>query len=381
MRISYGGRRTWVFFHRLGGKLHRTRLGTFPAMSLGDARAAWRDARENVELGADPTPAKAAVNDEKLDTVEKAAEDFLKRHGTKLRARTRLEYERPIRKLVIAKWGSRTPDDIGRSDVLALIDDVAESSGPIAANRSFAVVRKFWNWCVERGIVDASPCATIKPPAKEKSRDRVLTDKELLQLWPAFDAMKYPFGDCLRVLSLTAQRRGEVATMCWTDLDLETDEPIWTIAAADTKSSREHVVALAPQVVEILRSLPRWDGPYVFTTTEGDRPISGFSRAKARVDAIVLKTEHKAKRKAMKDTDSDRSEAEGMAEWRVHDLRRTAASNMARMGFPPHVVAAVLNHSPGSTQGITAIYNRYRYSDEKRDALTAWANYMETITA
>ena len=126
LRISYGGRRTWVFFHRLGWKLRRTRLGTFPAMSLSDARAAWRDARNKVELGEDPTPAKAAINDSKLDTVEKAAEDFLKRHGATLRARTRLEYERPIRQLVIAKWGGRTPDDVARSDVLALIDDVAD---------------------------------------------------------------------------------------------------------------------------------------------------------------------------------------------------------------------------------------------------------------
>jgi integrase len=376
LRISYGGRRTWVFFHRLGGKLHRTRLGTFPAMSLAEARAAWRDARSKVELGEDPTPAKGANNDDKLNTVENAAEDFLKRHGATLRARTRIEYERPIRKLVIAKWGSRTPDDIGRSDVLALIDDVADSSGPIAANRTFAVVRKFWNWSVERGIVGTSPCATIKPPSKETSRDRVLSDKELRQLWPAFGAMKYPFGDFLHVLTLTAQRRAEVAAMRWADLELETEEPIWTISAADTKAAREHVVALAPQVVRILKSLPRWNGPYVFTTTAGDRPISGHSKAKARVDAKVLE----AAQKEAKDAGNDSDETTGLADWRIHDLRRTAASNMARMGFPPHVVAAVLNHSPGSTQGITAVYNRYRYSDEKRDALIAWANHIETIT-
>ena len=203
----------------------------------------------------------------------------------------------------------------------------------------------------------------------------MLTDKELRQLWAAFGAMKYPFGDFLRMLTLIAQRRSEVATMCWTDLDLETDQPIWTIAAADTKAGREHVVALAPQVVEILKALPRWNGPYVFTTTEGERPISGFSKAKARVDAKILE----AGQKAAKDAGNDPDGAEGLADWRVHDLRRTAASNMARMGFPPYVVGAVLNHAPGSTQGITAVYNRYRYSTEKRDALIAWANHIETF--
>jgi integrase len=372
LRISYGGRRTWFFFNRWDGKLHRARLGTYPAMSLAEARDAWREAREKTDRGIDPSFRKPKdVN----STVEGIADEFLKRHVANLKPRTIEEYTRPVEKLIKPQWGHRAPKDITRADILALLDDVAEKSGPIAANRTLSLVRKFWNWAVERGIVDSSPAGAIKPYAKERSRDRVLTDDEIAHLWPALDEMGYPFGDFMKVLTLTAQRRQEVATMQWTDIDLSADPPTWTLPRSATKGDREHVVPLSEQVVAVLSDVPRFKAnAYIFTTKPG-RPISGFSKAKATVNRKALE----AAQKAAKEDGEDPEAVTALPAWRMHDLRRTAASNMARMGFPPHVVAAVLNHSPGSTQGVTAIYNRYAYADEKAAALTAWARHVTSI--
>jgi integrase len=372
LRISYGGRRTWVFFNRWDGKLHRARLGTYPAMSLAEAREAWREAREKADKGIDPSFRKPKGASSTIDGV---ADEFLKRHVANLKPRTIEEYTRPIEKLIKPRWGHRAPKEITRADILTLLDDVAEKSGPIAANRTLSLVRKFWNWAVERGIVESNPGDRVKPYAKERSRDRVLSDDELAQLWPAFDEMGYPFGAFMKILLLTAQRRQEVATMQWCDIDLGTQPPTWTVPRSVTKGDREHTVQLSEQVIAILTEIPKFEGnDYVFTSKPG-RPVSGFSKAKVIADRRVLE----ARQKSAEETGQDPKAATPLPAWRIHDLRRTAASNMARMGIPPHVVAAVLNHSPGSTQGITAIYNRYRYSDEKRDALYRWARHIESL--
>ncbi|MBI4184208.1 MAG: tyrosine-type recombinase/integrase [Proteobacteria bacterium] len=390
LRLSAHGSRVWTYFYRFDGKLRRATVGTYPAMTLEGAHIAWGQARDQLRAGADPFPPrpKVAPDSGKIDTLEKAVRSFIKRHvNAKLRPKSAEEYRRPLEKLVVPRWGSRRPPDIGRADVIALLDDVLDSSGPTAANKTFDVVRKFFNWCIEREIVETSPCAAIKKPAKKTSRDRVLDDDELRALWPAFGALGSPFGDYFRVLALTAQRRAEVATMRWSDLiNLDGDAPTWILPREMTKADREHVVPLAPVVVGILKGVrddtyaeaDRWKrkpGPFVFSTTGGEQPVSGFSRAKERVDQLVLA----AARKAATEAGDDPDEAEGIAEWRGHDLRRTAASGMARLGFPPYVVAAVLNHSPGSVQGITAVYNRFRYETEKRAALAAWAAHIRAV--
>ncbi len=160
------------------------------------------------------------------------------------------------------------------------------------------------------------------------------------------------------------------------DLTLDGSEPLWALAAASTKAGRAHDVPLLPAVVELVRGTPRLGAAGLVFTTTGETPISGYSRMKRRLDRLMLDK----LRKAAEERGDDPTEVE-LAPWRLHDLRRTAASTMARLGFPPHVVAAVLNHAPGSTQGITAIYNRYRYGDEKRRALEAWAGHVAALTS
>ena len=203
-----------------------------------------------------------------------------------------------------------------------------------------------------------------KAPHKETQRDRVLLNDELKQLWGALDGLDWPWEPYFRVLLLTAQRRGEVATMQWRHLDLDSDKPMWEIPAELNKAARKHEVPLVPEVVEMLRSCIKdhkghkraMKGPYVFSTMRGLSPVSGFSKAKREID-----------------------KGAGIEPWRIHDIRRTAASGMAGLNYPPHVLASILNHAPASTQGITAIYNRYRYADEKRMALEAWARHVMAL--
>src|SRR3954447_15516377 len=167
-------------------------------------------------------------------------------------------------------------------------------SQPDRRYRTFAQVRKMLSWCVERGMLEASPAAGLKPPAKEVSRDRVLDGEEVAAIWRACDAFAYPFGPLFKIMLITAQREGEVAGMRWSHLDLKAG--LWTLPAASTKVNRLRDVPLSELALEVLASLPRLNSELAFSTTGSSAP-SGWSRAKARLD------------KASKVTD-----------WRLHDL-------------------------------------------------------------
>ncbi|SES98612.1 site-specific integrase [Oceanicella actignis] len=173
-------------------------------------------------------------------------------------------------------------------------------------------------------MIDASPIAGMKPLSKERSRERVLTDDELGALWTACDAEGYPFGDCMKLLILSGQRRAEVAEMRWSELDLE--KRLWTLPSQRAKNGRQHTVPITDAMLDVLRRVPRFIGSdYVFTTT-GKSPVSGFGRLKDRLD------------KALPD---------GTEGWTIHDLRRTMSTNMAMLGVPQPVTEALLNHKTG----------------------------------
>jgi integrase len=200
---------------------------------------------------------------------------------------------------------------------------------------------------VERGIVDISPITGLKAPTKEESRDRVLEDDEIVRLLRACRNDVYPFRQFVPILLATAQRRGELAEMRWSEVDLDAKQ--WVIPADRSKNGKPHVVPLSPYALDALNEVPRFlDCDYVFTTTRNS-PVSGFSKMLRRL-----------------------SEGSQTSDWRLHDLRRTAASGMARAGVAPHVVEKVLNHISGTISGVAAVYNRYAYDAEKRAALDDW---------
>jgi integrase len=243
-------------------------------------------------------------------------------------------------------------------------------------------VRKMFGWAVERDILTASPVININAPGKEVERERVLTDEELIRVWAAADKISGVPGAFFKTLILTGQRRDEVAGMRWADMDMEAK--VWTLRREATKGDRSHEVPLAPLVIEILTELPR-TGTYVFTSrgfrrvpgkpaaegrlTDRDRHISGYSKMKAALNAKIAKT--------LAEDAAERGAApEKQSEWRIHDLRRTAGTGMARAGIAVSTISRVLNHKEG---GVTRIYNRYSYLDEKRHALETWGRKVESL--
>lgn len=170
------------------------------------------------------------------------------------------------------------------------------------------------------------------------ARDRVLSSTELMACWSGAEAEGYPFEQFTKLLILTGQRRGEVAGMRWSEIDFNTGT--WTIPAKRAKNATSHTVPLAPLALDILKSTPRFLSSDLVLTTNGTTPISGFGRLKQRLDLAV-------------GTDAE--------DWRIHDIRRTVATNMAMIGVQPHIIEAVLNHKTGIVSGVAATYNRHAY--------------------
>ncbi|MFW5655059.1 MAG: tyrosine-type recombinase/integrase, partial [Roseicyclus sp.] len=272
-----------------------------------------------------------------------------------------LKAKRLLDAFVVPRWRGRDVRSIKRRDVIELLEEIMLSGRQTTANRVRAHLSKFMNWCVEREILDTSPVAGVRPPARERARDRVLSDDEVRWLWAACDTIGGPWGPMARTLLLTAQRLSEVAGMTEDELDDE----IWRLPPERTKNKRGHDVPLSAPVRDMLAALPRIDGShYVFTTT-GATPVSGFDKARK---ALAAEMERRAS--------EERGEPVQIPGWGFHDLRRTAATGMARLGVPVRVTEAVLNHVSGTGGGLVAVYQRHTYAEEKRGALEAWATFV-----
>lgn len=377
--IQPSGARSWALRYRYGRQTRKLTLGAFPAFGLVEARKEAGAKLRMLAEGKDPAAEKRRERDalsNEADKIENVLDRFYDKHVKfKNRPRTAEEVGRLIKTKVRPAWKGRRVQDITRRDIVKLVDGIADGGSPITANRVFALVRKFFNWCVEKGHVEASPCMGLKAPGKEVSRDRVLTDDELRLVWKAADALGWPFGPMNKLLLLTGQRREEVAGVSWNEFNLDGEAPLWTIKKERVKNGIEHVVPLAPAAVEILKSLPKIksEKQLVFTTT-GESRVSGFSRAKARLDEKMLELAQAEAKERGEDP-----EQVTITPWRVHDLRRTAASGMARLGQPIHVVEKILNHSSGTFAGIVQVYQRHEFIDERRRALTAWADFVMTL--
>jgi integrase len=191
----------------------------------------------------------------------------------------------------------------------------------------------------------------------------VLSDDELRWTWAACDEIGWPFGPLVKLLALTGQRRDEVASVEWAELDLKSRT--WRMPREKAKNDRGHEIQLSDAALEVLNSIPSLGSDLIFTTT-GETSVSGFSRAKERLDAAMFA----AKREELG------AKCASIPPWRLHDLRRTAATGMARLNFPPHVVDKVLNHVSGTIRGVAAVYNRFEYLEERRAALEAWGRHV-----
>ena len=355
-RPGQPARKSWQTMYRVRGRLIRETLGTLAVIPrVDDARALARASMTKAGRGIDPVAERKAAE---RDTLSAVLDRYLakKKGRANYLAETRRTFDSDVRPAL----GEKAIGEVTRRDVRELLDAIVARGSPSHANHVLSYLRAALNWAVNEEIIPTNPAEGIKKPGAIVERDRALTDEEIGVLWPACDRLAYPFGPFLQLLLLTGQRRGELAGATWPEFDLE--KALWTLPGERTKNGESHLVHLAPQAIEILAALSNHDRYGLLFTTTGNSTVSGWSVARVRLV------------KAMTDI-----AGKVPADFTIHDLRRTAASGMARIRIAPHVVDKILNHSTGKISGVARIYNRYEYLAERKLALDAWARHVEGL--
>ncbi len=373
LRVRPSGRKSYVVEYRpgeggRGTQKRRYTIGRHGSPWTPDAaRKKAIEILAEVIKGGDPVVERREARHSNEDTVGHFVEVFIERYAKK-QQRSWRETERTLKREFIPRLGRKSLGDVSRRDVAYLIDQIADRA-PVAAHRTFSYIRRFFNWCIEQGYLEASPCAGLKPPPGGGQRERILSDEELTIVWQAAQFLNPLWEAVFKLLILTGQRKNEVLGMEWSEIDEA--EKLWRIPGRRTKNGRAHEVPLTPHMLKILANVPRIEkAPYAFTTN-GLRPMAGQSRIKAEIDAFADELWIK------KNIDSPKK---NLPHWTIHDLRRTTTTGMARLGVPPHVADALLNHKSGTVSGVAAVYNRYAYLDERRGALVAWENHIISLT-
>jgi integrase len=352
LRMTANGVRSWVYFGRVHGKIKRATLGRFPDLSLAKARQKAGETAEAMRRGVDPAAAKRAARALPKDDFEVIADEWLKRDQAG--NRSYLEVRARIDRDVKPAWRGRPITSIKRRDELELIDGIADRGAVTLACRVQAHLHRFFRWCVGRGIVETNPVADLPKPGVAVKRDRVLSDAELGQVWNTAGDIGWPFGPAVRLLILSAARRDEITSLRWSEIHGDRIE----LRGARTKNGEPHTIPLSPQARVLIESLPRTAGSEFVFTTNGRTSVSGWSKAKGRLDKAIE-----------------------VEPWVLHDLRRTVATGMQRLGISLQVIEATLGHISGSRAGIVGVYQRHGFDEEKRAALEAWARHVEALAA
>jgi len=359
---GFGARRQTdgVFYYvryRLNGHQHIKSLGRHGSPLTPDiARNAAKAKLGIAATGLDPFAQPLAA-----ETFGREVARYLERKQATLKPRSYIEVQRhllnqakPLHRLRLS--------EIDRRTIAALLVEV-EEGGPYARNRVRSSLSAFFAWAIREGFFEANPVAGTGKAEQNGARERVLSESELREIWSSL-LPQGQFGEIVRLLILTGQRRQEISALRWSEVDFE--RRLIAFPPARTKNKRLHELPLSSQAQAILKRQPhRKDRDLIFGLRNGG--FSGFSEGKKTLD----KTIH-AKRGR---------KAKPLPDWRFHDLRRTCATGMAELGVQPHIIEAVLNHVSGHKAGVAGIYNRARYEGEMRDALQRWADYVDKITA
>jgi integrase len=365
VRVTATGSRSFVLVSRYPGSKHPTRraIGEYGAVTLDQARAEARKWLALLQQGKDPKVeqerARQAELRKQAHTFTNVAEEYIKSHASK--KRTARVIARDIRKELIGRWGARPVADITREDVKTLIKDIADRPAPYMAHLVLAYSKSLFNWALEADYgLEASPAASIKPGllvgAKEP-RQRVLSDAEIAALWRASEAIGYPFGPLYQLLLLTGTRLNEAAGARWREIDL--DKRLWVIPPERFKSNAAHLVPLTHQALAVIEPLQRFaKGDCLFSSTWGGKPVSGFSKAKDRIDALMA------------------AELGKLEPWRIHDIRRTVRTRLASLKVSDTVAEMVIGHGK---KGLQRVYDQHQYEPELREALTLWGAKLRDI--
>ena len=359
LRVSPAGSK--VFFQHFYSPATRTTkrltLGRFPALSLSDARKMAAANYSKIAAGRDLVQERRneierqAMEAQKVVTVSDLGEMFLSKHGSKVRHNTRKTYITTISKHINPNFGRDALKDLNRAKVKGYLDKLTKSH-PAAANYTLVVFKAMLNFGISEDIIQANPLAGLKAPATKQTRERVCSPAELRKIWNAADGLSEPFGTLIKVLILTGQRVTETSRMKWQHVDFETG--IWVIPAENAKNKKAHSLPLPDAVRRLLAGLRPLNGhnEYVFQSTyDTGKPVQDTGEKMKQI-----------------------CDSTGIQNITPHDLRRTFATGMAALKVDLPVLKKLLNHTPSASQDITtAVYNRYQYEDEKREALNRWS--------
>lgn len=344
IRISPRGTRSWVII--VGENRSVRTIGRYPNMSLRDAR---RTAK--AELASPRTSAPAAKD---AYTFDAAVKRFLDDCERRLAPRTLHDYRTILRRNF--PFGNENIHTITSAKLRKKLDALRDK--PAEQRHAHATIRVLFRWALRHEIVTVDPTVSLPTPPPQRSRDRVLSDSELTSVYAASCDYPYPFGPLIRLLCLLGQRRGEIAQLQWQWIDFS--EKIITFPADSVKNRTIHYVPISGTAYSILENLPQ-ETPYVFPSrsykSKQYKPFANWRTAKENFDKKLNNVEA----------------------YTLHDLRRTFASQLARLGTPIHVTEALLNHRSGTHGGIVGIYQRYDYMKERRDALDRLEQHLETL--
>jgi integrase len=366
LRVTANDARTWTLFYRdQHGRQKRLKLGRYPAVKLVDARELAREAQLKIARGGDPARDKQIARD--VLTFGELAQRYIDDHA-KPNKRSWAEDQRQLDASLLPKWRNRPAPEIATEDVIALLNAKVRDGAPVAANRLRALVSRIYTFGAEQRLVPAAsnPVIGVKKPAKEATRDRVLTEGEIRRLWEACASQNPYVCAWFRLRLVTAQRGGELLQMRWSDIDPKSH--FWTIPGEFVKNAHGHRVYLSSTARELLKDVPRREKAiWVFPkTVMGDYKHVGRRLAQSTRANIVAEPRQAGAARARADI-------------RGHDLRRTAASFMASGGVPRFVISRILNHS--EEKDITSVYDRYSYDAEKRRAMDFWDRLLTAVLA
>jgi len=356
VKVTPKGRKVFVVLYRTGGagsKLRKYTIGPYGRVTLHQARlAAQRVFAARLE-GRDPA---ADKREAKRRIVTDRLEELLETYIAQRLAQNRsgAQTSRLLRREIGKPWAGKSIHEISKRDVVEVVTAVAQRGAPGAANKVLKSIKTFLRWCVGLAVLEQSPAEGVPLPTKEVARDRVLTDDELARIILAARRVGGSYGGIVELLALTGQRREEVAQLCWEELDLT--HLAWTIPKTRAKNSKAHIVHLSRESMAVLDSVGRRQS-LVFPSLH-NKVFDDFSRSKRMLDR-----------------------QSGVTDWRLHDLRRTCVSGMARLGVAPHVADKILNHQSGTISGVAAVYQRHEFLPERKEALERWAAHVARIVA
>jgi integrase len=365
-KITKSGAVSYILQFRMGGREARTRRYTIGSHGSPWTPTTARDEAERLLLliaqGIDPVEVE---KQRRREAVDLAFNNYAERFEKSCVGRGwKILVERSFRIHVMPVLGAKPLTKITRADVVAVFDRMP---GPQVANRRnvFAVLRRLFRWAISRGDIERSPMEGMETPPPVKARDRWLSDAELGRVWSQAYKTHRCFGPIVRLLIVTGQRREEVASLSWDELDQA--ELMWTLPGNRAKNGEPNRIPLNALAVGVLDGIAggvKWprQGKIFPTSTGGS--FTAYHKGKEKIDRLVAE-------------DGDGP----IAPWRLHDLRRTLATGFQRLGVRFEVTEAVLNHVGGSRAGVAGIYQRHDWKAEKREALNLWNDHVISILA